>query len=283
MGSYGTFGKLSCPGRSFAIVRRIVDLFRRKYISVLSHVNDGFLIFLSWGACITYGPLFFCQFEKNVDDPEKRDASETCLIIPAYKAASALPTTIRHALAIFKPEQIFIIANGNSPTPLDNTADVCRLYGVRHYWVPVGSKITAEFIGVVLAKKLFKYVLLTDDDVHLPPNLPLPTHRINEVTACIGYTIQSTGPEGSKGTMIQQVQDLEYKLAGLSKVFQSTFGSATFPHGAIILWDRNVLEKCFWSHPGFHISEDWYFGHTCRVGLPTVTTYIYFHRYSTRS
>ena len=188
---------------------------------MLAHVNDGFLIFLSWGACITYGPLLFCQFEKDIDDPEERDASETCLIIPAYKAAGPLPATIEHALNIFKPDQIFIIANGNSPTPLDNTAEICSLYSVRHYWVPIGSKITAEFIGVVLAKQ-YKYVLLTDDDVHLPANLPLVTDRIDEKMACIGYTIQSTGPNGSKGTMIQQVQDLEYKLAGLSKVFQST-------------------------------------------------------------
>lgn len=208
----------------------------------------------------------FGRFEKHVDDPENRDASETCLLIPAYKAAGALPATIEHALKIFKPNQIFIIANGNSPTPLDDTQDVCRKYRVNHAWVPIGSKIAAEFVGVMLAKK-FKYAMLIDDDVHLPPNLPIVTDRFDEHTKCIGYSIKSTGADGCRGTAIQQCQDIEYKLSGLSRTFGGMYGSAVFPHGAIILWDRAILEQLFWGHPGYKISEDWYFGHTCRVSF----------------
>jgi hypothetical protein len=216
----------------------------------------------------------FVSFEKNlITDPEtsvpRTDASETCPLIPAYKAADALPRTIEHALKIFKPNQVFIIANGDSPIPLDNTEDVCKDYGVNHAWVPFGSKITAEFVGVTLAKE-FKYCLLIDDDVHLPAKMPIVTDCISSScehgsTVCVGYSIKSTGPDGSKGTFIQQAQDLEYKLSGLSRHFTGTYGSAIFPHGAIILWEREILEKLFWGHPGFKISEDWYFGHTCRV------------------
>jgi hypothetical protein len=232
------------------------------------------LIFFLWGTCLAWLPLCFVKFEKNIEAgsegaPQSSDASETCLLIPAYKAADALPTTIEHALKIFKPNQIFILANGNSPTPLDNTEDVCKQYSVNHAWIPIGSKIAAEFVGVMLAKK-FKYAMLIDDDVHLPANLPVVTDRIDTnrkpgSTVCIGYSIKSTGPNETPGTLIQQAQDIEYKLSGLSRHFQGTYGSAVFPHGAIILWDRDVLEKLFWGHPGFKISEDWYFGHTCRV------------------
>lgn len=238
-----------------------------------THIEYGFLTFFLWGSCLAWLPLLFVKFEKNIEtDPEKAppksDASETCLLIPAYKAADALPTTIEHALKTFKPNQIFILANGNSPTPLDNTEDVCKQYGVNHAWVPIGSKITAEFVGVMLAKE-FKYAMLIDDDVHLPPNLPIVTDRIKSdrkhgSTVCVGYTLRSTGPNETPGTFIQQAQDLEYKLSGLSRHFQGTYGSAVFPHGAIILWDREILERLFWGHPGFKVSEDWYFGHTCR-------------------
>lgn len=224
----------------------------------------GFLIFFLWASSIAWLPLLGVKFEKEIDDVEKRDVSETCLLIPAYKAADALVATIEHALKIFQPKQIFILANGNSPTPLDNTEDVCKRFGVRHSWIPIGSKITAEFVGVLLAKD-YKYAMLIDDDVHLPPNLPMVTDRIDEMTACVGYTLKSTGADGVKGTWIQQAQDLEYKLSGLSRDFCGKYGSAVFPHGAIILWDRDVLEKLFWGHPGFTISEDWYFGHACRV------------------
>lgn len=229
-----------------------------------AHLSSlGVLIFVGWAALQSYLPILFGSFEKEVDSVEERDARETALIIPAYKAANILPETIEHALKIFKPEQIFIVNNGNSENPLDDTAGVCARYGVNHAWVPVGSKIVAEFVGVALTKQ-YKYVMLIDDDVHLPANLPLVTSRINERTKCIGYTIKSTGENGIKGTGIQQCQDMEYKTSGLTRTFCGKYGSATFPHGAIILWDREVLQDLFNVHPGYTISEDWYFGHAAR-------------------
>jgi hypothetical protein len=129
-----------------------------KFLNGGSNVAYGFLIFFIWASIIAWLPLLFVSFEKNpTTDPEtsvpRTDASETCLLIPACKAADALPRTIEHALKIFKPNQIFIIANGDSTIPLDNTEDVCKDYGVNHAWVPFGSKITAEFVGVMLAKE----------------------------------------------------------------------------------------------------------------------------------
>lgn len=224
----------------------------------------GSAIFMSWAAFQAFVPMLGTRFEQEVDDPEQRDASEVALVIPAYKAAKILPETIKAALKIFKPEQIFIIANGNNPTPPDDTADVCKEFGVNVAWVPIGSKITAEFVGVALTKN-YKYVMLIDDDVHLPPNLPMVTHRIQGQTRCIGYTIKSTGENGSKGTLIQQCQDMEYKLSGLTRTFCGKYGSSTFPHGAIILWDRATLQSLFNIHPGYVISEDWYFGHAARA------------------
>ncbi|OIW35704.1 hypothetical protein CONLIGDRAFT_549036, partial [Coniochaeta ligniaria NRRL 30616] len=208
----------------------------------------GSAIFMGWAAFQAFVPMLGARFEQEVDDVEKRDASEVALVIPAYKAAKILPETIRHALKIFKPEQIFIMANGNSPTPMDDTAEVCKEFGVNVAWVPIGSKITAEFVGVALTSK-YKYILLIDDDVHLPANLPIVTDRIN----------------GSKGTLIQQCQDMEYKLSGLTRTFCAKYGSATFPHGAIILWDRATLQALFNVHPGYAISEDWFFGYAARA------------------
>ncbi|KAH6883443.1 glycosyl transferase [Thelonectria olida] len=232
----------------------------------------GLIAFLVAGTIRNFLPQFFCTFDRTepASDPEKpRDASECCVIIPCYKSAETLRLTLPACLAIFGPEQIFVVANGNSPTPLDHTADVCAEFGVRHFWVPVGSKITAEFVGVALAGQ-YKYCMLIDDDVLLPANLPLPTHVFggsdsSNKVACVGYTIKSVGTNSSRGTLIQQVQDIEYKVAGLAKVFQSYYGSVIFPHGAVALWRRGVLEKIFHGHPGYHISEDWYLGHTARA------------------
>ncbi|KAM6513321.1 hypothetical protein FALCPG4_015757 [Fusarium falciforme] len=231
----------------------------------------GLLAFVIAGTIRNILPQFFCTFDRTEpgsDSEKPRDASECCIIIPCYKSAETLRSTLPACLAIFSPEQIFVIANGNSPTPLDHTADVCAEFGVRHYWVPIGSKITAEFVGVALASK-YKYCMLIDDDVLLPATLPLPTHLFGDPdqdkVACVGYTIKSVGPDSSRGTLMQQAQDIEYKVAGLAKVFQTRYGSVIFPHGAIALWRRDVLEKIFHAHPGYHISEDWFLGHTARA------------------
>ncbi|CCG84703.1 protein of unknown function [Taphrina deformans PYCC 5710] len=233
------------------------------YFNKRSNFAIGTIVWMSWAGLQAFLPIIFCRFEQEVDPVENRDASETALIIPAYKAAGLLGATIEHALKIFTKSQIFIIANGNSKEPLDNAAEVCAKYGVNHYWVPIGSKITAEFVGVAVASK-YKYVMLIDDDVHLPANLPIVSDRINEQTKCIGYTIKSTGADGIKGTYVQQCQDMEYKSSGLTRDWSGRWGSANFPHGAIILWEREALQSLFTSHPGYIISEDWYFGHCAR-------------------
>ena len=112
--------------------------------------------------------------------------------------------------------------------------------------------------------KNFPYVLLIDDDCLLPPNFPLVTERLRGKVLCIGYSIKSVGPNRSKGTLCQQAQDVEYKLSGIQRAFAGKLGSATFPHGAISIWDRKLLIKTFQEHPGFSVSEDWFFGHVAR-------------------
>lgn len=140
---------------------------------------------------------------------------------------------------------------------------MCAPYGVNHLWCPIGSKIVAQYVGAYAAKA-FKNVLLIDDDCALPDNFPVVTDRLKDNVMCLGYTIKSVGPNSSKGNLCQQAQDLEYKLSGLQREFAGKIGSATFPHGAIALWDRNLLIKTFHEHPGFSVSEDWFFGHVAR-------------------
>lgn len=188
---------------------------------------------------------------------------DTALLIPCYKAAKIIGPTLECALKIFPASHIFVIANGNSPTPLDDTEEVCQKWGVNHIWSPVGSKIVAQFVGCYAAKK-FKNVLLIDDDCALPPNFPIVSDRMTDMIKCIGYTIKSVGTNSSKGTYAQQAQDLEYKLSGLQRGFAGMIGSATFPHGAISIWDTEFLISTFHHHPGYSVSEDWFFGHVAR-------------------
>ncbi|KAJ5986529.1 hypothetical protein N7451_010894 [Penicillium sp. IBT 35674x] len=242
---------------------------------VVSHkftVTGGWAILLGLAFLYAFCPLLIL-FEKDPPpateyinaDLEKNDSSakNTALLIPCYKSAQIIGPTLEAALKVFPAENIFVIANGNSQTPLDDTEEVCRPYGVNHLWVPVGSKIVAQFAGCYAAKG-FENVLLIDDDCALPPNFPVVSDRLKGQVKCLGYTIKSVGPGSSKGTYCQQAQDLEYKMSGIQRAFFGMLGSATFPHGAISLWNTEFLKQTFHEHPGYSVSEDWFFGDACR-------------------
>ncbi|KAL8912095.1 MAG: hypothetical protein Q9172_007561 [Xanthocarpia lactea] len=234
-------------------------------------VPAGTAIFLGIGFLYAYVPLLI-PFEKeppehpspdSAGQSEKGQANDAALLIPCYKSEKLIAATLEAALKVFPAQNIFVVANGNSPTPLDNTAAVCEKYGVSHTWSPIGSKIVAQYVGCYVAKR-FPFVLLIDDDCLLPPNFPIVTERFSSTVKCIGYTIKSVGPNSSKGTLCQQAQDMEYKISGIQRAFAGKIGSATFPHGAISIWERELLIKTFQAHPGFSVSEDWFFGHVAR-------------------
>jgi hypothetical protein len=235
-------------------------------------ISGGFAITVGLASLYAFAPLliFFesdppMPSERSYDSLEKayQSVHDTALMIPCYKSASLIANTLEAALKIFPASHIFVIANGNSLTPLDETEEVCARYDVNHVWCPIGSKIVAQFVGCY-ATKSFLNVLLIDDDCALPPNFPLVGDRMKGNVKCIGYTITSVGPNSTKGTLCQQAQDLEYKISGLQRAFAGKIGSATFPHGAISLWNRAFLLKTFQEHPGFSVSEDWFFGHVAR-------------------
>ncbi|KAK0259608.1 hypothetical protein LTR35_018081 [Friedmanniomyces endolithicus] len=223
------------------------------------------------GSLYAYAPLFML-FEKEPPMPRDLNAIDatktpgvhnTALLIPCYKSTKIIGPTLVAALKIFPPDHIYVIANGNSPTPLDDTEEVCGPYGVNHIWCPVGGKIVAQFVGFYAAKH-FENVLLIDDDCALPANFPIVSDRMKGKIQCVGYTIKSVGPNSSRGTFCQQAQDLEYKNSGLQRQLAGVIGSATFPHGAISLWNTRFLIQTFHTHPGFSVSEDWFFGHVAR-------------------
>ncbi|KAK5011072.1 hypothetical protein LTR28_005932 [Elasticomyces elasticus] len=231
----------------------------------------GFAITIGLAAFYAFSPLiiFFepdppmTTYPPGYDLTQVPFVKDTALLIPCYKSASIIGNTLKAALKIFPARNIFVVANGNSPVPLDNTEEICRPYGVNHVWSPIGSKLVAQFVGCYAAKE-FKYVLMIDDDCALPPNFPVVADRITKTVKCIGYTIKSVGPNSSKGTLCQQAQDLEYKISGLQRTFAGKIGSATFAHGAIALWETEFAIKTFCQHPGFSVSEDRFFGDVAR-------------------
>jgi hypothetical protein len=157
-------------------------------------------------------------------------------------------------------------------------------------WSPIGSKIVAQLVGCAVIPQ--PYILAIDDDCefqplrwshttsitctgHVPPNLPIRTDLLkNSNAGSVAYLLKSVsvsgkrrgilltviqvGEGGGRGNIIQQLQDLEYKVCPLLLVVESAFipsqlagamknvngrmGSCTFGHGAMVLWDKKAYE-----------------------------------------
>lgn len=135
----------------------------------------GFLLWVII-ALVNIVPPMFVFFEEDDYDISDRDPSNIALIIPAYKAEKILSKTLGAATEIFPPENVFVIANGNSVRPLDNTEEVCNKHRVNHCWVPYGCKLGALYVGVCRVAN-YKYVVMIDDDCLLPQNFPLPDRK----------------------------------------------------------------------------------------------------------
>lgn len=122
-------------------------------------VAVGLVFFATVSGLYAFAPLLV-TFEPEpaataqvVDDETVSGANETALIIPCYRSEKLIAATIEAAMiASFPASSIFIIANGNSFTPLDNTEDICKKYSVNHFWCPVGSKIVAQYAGCYVAR-----------------------------------------------------------------------------------------------------------------------------------
>jgi hypothetical protein len=112
-------------------------------INELQNLYLGWLVFTGTATFYAFLPLI-SLFDPNppeeLTDEYRGDVENTALVIPAYKSEKILPATLIAALKIFPPEHIFVICNGNSPTPLDGSEDVCKQYSVNHIWyVPISA------------------------------------------------------------------------------------------------------------------------------------------------
>lgn len=200
-------------------------------------------------------------------------ARETALLIDCNQLGSHIQHTIECALRTFPKENIFVIGNGNSDCPTNNTNRICTLLGVRHIWIPTRSKVAAQYVGIAAAYR-FRYCLLIDEDVALPADFPVRIEWLetshSEISPhdapvkCIGYA------SGAIDEECRQTQKLEYQPSSLPQTFFDKFGevgSASFPHGTISLWERNLLETCFHRHPGYVASPNWFLGINLALAL----------------
>lgn len=111
-----------------------------------------------------------------------------------------------------------------------------------------------QYAGVMACKK-YKYVLVLDDDVILPPDLDMGLDLIHGDTIGVAFPIRAAHPKRIY-SLFTEWQSLEYQLTGYNKLMQYKTGSVQYPHGAASLWDRKALKTALRSHDTVFYAED---------------------------
>ncbi len=207
-----------------------------------------------------YPPALLPPAPHEIDQevpPSRNSNSRVAIIIPTHYAAGIIEDTVRSCLAHVHARQIFILDNGNSDVPLDNTREVVRNIdrAINYCWGHIGNKTFAQYVGTLLAKE-FDVIFTIDHDMRLPTLFSFETHLLNETVKALCFPIRAVHPIKGESNILVRWQDIEYLLAGCAKQSQSRLGGALFPHGAVSLWDRNVFLEVLEKHDAVFYAED---------------------------
>ena len=197
---------------------------------------------------------------------------DCCLLIACHESnltiekSQTFTNTIQSALSVFPPSHIFVCDNGNSIAPVDDTEMATHSIhpDINYIYVPEGNKTFAlywcnKYWIPKCWESEFKYALIIDDDVPLPPDLHIPLEQLRQDTniKAVHFAISAVSPNcDDKSNVLIACQDIEYKLAALHKQFQAKLSRCLCCHGAIALWDRNCMDEIFLDHDTVFHGED---------------------------
>jgi glycosyltransferase involved in cell wall biosynthesis len=190
-------------------------------------------------------------------------AEEVALVIPCHNSENKITKTIKAALRHLKPEQIFLVDNGNSAQPADKTKEVAHSIdpAINYIWLPMGgSKNTPQYVGAIAAKlQNYKYVLTTDDDVTIPETFNFGTDRVKGHVKGVCYPVRAVTESQNPGPWAKLLvgwQNIEYQNADMGKLVEDAAGGVLYPHGAASLWDTDTLIAALKRHDLVFFSED---------------------------
>ncbi len=188
--------------------------------------------------------------------PRNNKNDDVAIVIACHNSADVIFETITSCLRHVNPKQIYVIDNGNSLQPTDNTREIVGGMHpeINYVWSHYGNKTIAQYIGTMLSP--YRFVLTIDDDVHLPVNLDFATDKIKGNVKGICFPVRAIHPR-KEGSLIVELQDLEYQFSDLAKLVQSTYaGGVCYPHGAVSLWEKEVFMEALRQHDTVFYAED---------------------------
>ncbi len=200
-------------------------------------------------------------------DLEAQNASpnpQLAIIIACHNSSDVIEQTLRSCLKHVNGAQIFIMDNGKSPEPTDDTkAKALKIDPAINYcYLPeIGNKSIAVFCGSHWAKlNNYNLSLIIDDDVRLPPTYFINDELIdNPKVKGVVYPVLAQASSENVSWFISWLvkqQNLEYEFADLEMAFLDRTNSVIRPHGACSLWKTEILIRVMEQHNTKFSGED---------------------------
>jgi glycosyltransferase involved in cell wall biosynthesis len=187
---------------------------------------------------------------------------QLAIIIPCHNSAKHIKKTIEAALRHVSPEQIFIMDNGLTDAPTDNTKDVVDSIhpDIKYFWLPnTGNKTMALLMGAEYVKKKcldLTLAMIIDDDTWMPREWSIK-HKLFEYT-CVEGVVYPLRAESlyKEPPLVCRWQDLEYKTTDLELAYLDESDGVYRPHGAASLWKIGGLVRVLKKHNAVFKGED---------------------------
>ena len=220
------------------------------------------IAYLSLDPIILILTCLFCEYPELPTEQTDNTVNPTiALIITCHNSGDVIEQTVRAALVHLLPQNIIIADNGNGKQPTDDTKEIMEQLDpeIIYRFTNIGNKTLAQYLSVrylMKERKDIKHVMIIDDDVTISPNLRFPVEKITGNCKALVYGIRGTDTKGKQNLLWTQWQDMEYKMSDFVKIFQDTYCSVLFPHGAISLWDKEILYHILCDHDAIFYADD---------------------------
>ncbi|KAF4713800.1 hypothetical protein FOZ63_029738, partial [Perkinsus olseni] len=165
---------------------------------------------------------------------------DCCLMVACHMSTmtaerfDTFTTTLRSAMMVFPPGHIFVCDNGPSLHPQDHTQWAVQQVhpDINYLYIPEGNKTFAfywcnkywiPFLSRYSRVKDFRFAVIIDDDVPLPPDLHIPQEHLEKdhTIKAVHFPITAASPDGRPNLLVR-CQDVEYKMAAVHKLLQAT-------------------------------------------------------------
>jgi glycosyltransferase involved in cell wall biosynthesis len=204
------------------------------------HSLEFFIIINATETILSFLSLFALPLFANATD--FKELEKLCVVIPVHGKDKELRATLNSLLNIGLSEYNIVIMENSGPSYNISQSKTARLmpsypnieYRYTNEW---GSKVAAEYLGVMIAKnRNFKYVMTIDDDVLIPPDFDPQLSLLEKDVKMIAYPIK---PSNSISNYLTRMQKREYRRSDRSNYFKQLLGTILFPHGAISTCEVN--------------------------------------------